>query len=271
VHRRHHRKHRAAHPAKHHRKHPRKHRRHRVAHPTHQPAASVVIVPSAPSPSGGPPGPPSAVVTVDGVNDVDGGTTAILVTPSWGPASLAGQLPPGMVEVVSDGSAVTAIRSGSAVVPASGDVALLLSGAARNAIPWLAVGDPFAVSTALTTPLGPAHVAIGGNARLVGSGVVDPACSFLSDGSRRPRVAAGVYAKGRMLVLAVSDGDTSAEPGLTLGELGALMRTLGADDALNLDGGQSSTLDERLGGQWQEVNNGPGERWVANVLAVVPR
>jgi hypothetical protein len=227
------------------------------------PAGSVVIVPA-------PNGTPSAVATLNGVNDLDGGKGAVLITPAWGEASLPDQLPADTVEVMLDGSAVTGINTGAPVVPDAGNVALLLSGQNRQKIPWLAVGDHVSVQTALNTATGPAQAAIGGNARLVGAGVVDPTCSLVNDDTRRPRVAAGTYASGHMLMLVVSDGDTSDEPGLNLGELAALMHKLGAVDALNLDGGQSSTLDEKISGQWHEVNNGPGERWVTNVLAVVP-
>ena len=255
----------------------RKKRKHRKRHarprpkpsgPIHWPPGSVVIIPGRP---GAVPVPSSAVATLNGVNDVDGGTGAILVTPAWGTATLADHLPSGMVEVTTDGTRVTSISTDTPVVPDAGTVALLVSTANRQKIPWLAVGDRVSLAVALTTPAGPAQTAIGGNARLVSSGLASSACSLVNDDSRRPRVAAGVYANGHMLLLVVSDGDTSDEPGLTLGELTTLMRNLGARDALNLDGGQSSTLDEKLSGRWQEVNNGPGDRWVTNVLAVVPR
>ena len=267
---------RSRHP-KHVRKHPRhrKHRTHRkrpkhpvaprpVAGVPHWPAGSVVIVP-------GTGGSLSAVATLNGVNNVDGGTGAVLVTPSWGSATLADQLPSDAVEVVTDGAHITAIRTDAPVVPDPGSTALLLSAQNRQKVPWLAVGDAMTMQVALNTPIGPAQVAIGGNARLVTRAVIDPSCTLIPDDTRRPRVAAGTYANGHMLVLLVSDGDTSDEPGLTFGELAVLMHKIGADDALNLDGGRSSTLDEKISGQWQEVNNGPGDRWVANVLAVVPR
>lgn len=56
-----------------------------------------------------------------------------------------------------------------------------------------------------------------------------------------PRTAAGVTADGA-LVLMVVDGRQDASRGVDLDELAVLLRDVGAVDALNLDGGGSSTL-----------------------------
>lgn len=57
---------------------------------------------------------------------------------------------------------------------------------------------------------------------------------------RYPRAALGL-ANGAVLAVA-SDGRSDADAGLTLGELAALMKRLGARDAINLDGGGSTSL-----------------------------
>jgi uncharacterized protein YigE (DUF2233 family) len=56
-----------------------------------------------------------------------------------------------------------------------------------------------------------------------------------------PRTAAGVTSDGR-LVLMVVDGRQERSRGVNLAELADLMRSAGAVDAMNLDGGGSSTL-----------------------------
>jgi exopolysaccharide biosynthesis protein len=56
-----------------------------------------------------------------------------------------------------------------------------------------------------------------------------------------PRTAAGVTADGALIVLVV-DGRQPDSRGVTLHELSVLMHDLGAVDAINLDGGGSSTL-----------------------------
>lgn len=58
-----------------------------------------------------------------------------------------------------------------------------------------------------------------------------------------PRTAVGVRASGTELVVVVADGrQPGYSEGLTLPELAALLLELGATDAVNLDGGGSSTL-----------------------------
>ena len=98
-----------------------------------------------------------------------------------------------------------------------------------------------------------------------------------------PRTAVGVADGGRTLILLVADGrQPGHSAGLTLPELAGLMKQLGATDALNLDGGGSSTLvlrDPDQPGQAQVINHpsdralgdsGPAgrERAVADVLGV---
>ncbi len=56
-----------------------------------------------------------------------------------------------------------------------------------------------------------------------------------------PRTAAGITADGALILLVV-DGRQPESRGVTLDELSILMRDLGAVDAINLDGGGSSTL-----------------------------
>jgi exopolysaccharide biosynthesis protein len=56
-----------------------------------------------------------------------------------------------------------------------------------------------------------------------------------------PRTAAGVTADGALILLVV-DGRQPESKGVTLDELSILMHDLGAVDAINLDGGGSSTL-----------------------------
>ncbi len=79
-----------------------------------------------------------------------------------------------------------------------------------------------------------------------------------------PRTAAGVAANGDLLLLVV-DGRQEASRGVNLQELARLMRDAGAVDALNLDGGGSSTLVVR-GALVNRPTGGTFEREVMNAL-----
>jgi hypothetical protein len=97
----------------------------------------------------------------------------------------------------------------------------------------------------------------------------------LDDTALAPRTSAGVSADGKRLYLLTVDGRSEASQGLTLLELADLMRRLGADDAVNLDGGGSSTLVARDAGDRRvTVENVPSdgaERPVPNAVGVFVR
>jgi hypothetical protein len=90
---------------------------------------------------------------------------------------------------------------------------------------------------------------------------------------RYPRAALG--RRGRTLLAVACDGRADDEAGLTLVELAEALLALGADDALNLDGGGSTSLV--CGGRLRNVPREEhgvvlaGGRSVATALAFVPR
>ena len=87
-------------------------------------------------------------------------------------------------------------------------------------------------------------------------------------GGRAPRTAIGRTKQGNVLLVVV-DGRQQKSIGMTLTEIAILMQELGAEDAMNLDGGGSS---EMVVGN--EVMNRPSdgrERSVGAVLAVFPK
>ncbi|MFB9838420.1 phosphodiester glycosidase family protein, partial [Actinoallomurus acaciae] len=89
------------------------------------------------------------------------------------------------------------------------------------------------------------------------------------------RTAAGLSANGRRLYLLVVDGRSPVSHGATLADLALLLRRAGARDALNLDGGGSSTFVLRTAGEpVVSVRNAPSggtERAVANGVGVFVR
>jgi hypothetical protein len=115
------------------------------------------------------------------------------------------------------------------------------------------------------------HGVVSGHPVLVSAGKVtaaatNPKSSFCQ--TRHPRTMVGLDQSGTKLILAVVDGrQPSLSVGMKCSEQAALMLELGAWDALNFDGGGSSTM--YVAGQG--VVNAPSdgnERTVANHLAV---
>lgn len=94
--------------------------------------------------------------------------------------------------------------------------------------------------------------------------------------NRHNRTAVGIREDGTVLLF-VADGRAKEAEGLSLTELQQLLRWLGCRDALNLDGGGSSTLYLNIG-NYQGVANCPsdngrfdhaGERSVSNAVLIM--
>ncbi|MEV4413167.1 phosphodiester glycosidase family protein [Catellatospora sp. NPDC049609] len=137
---------------------------------------------------------------------------------------------------------------------ANGTVVVLGVNAGADALAGLAVGNAVTVGYAPRGGTG-AQVAIGGNLVLVKDGVATTVAH-----PKNPRTAVGFSADGLTMWLVVVDGRTTASVGMTYVELAAYMKSLGADDAINLDGGGSSTLVARMPGATSvSVRNAPSD------------
>ena len=120
--------------------------------------------------------------------------------------------------------------------------------------------------------------AVGGRLVLVRDSVVLPDVDTVGGPgfatTRHPRTAAGIARNGLRLMLVTVDGRQKPfSDGMTLRELADLMRALGARDAINLDGGGSTTmvLADQQGALYvaNKPSDAAGERPVGNSLAVV--
>jgi hypothetical protein len=120
--------------------------------------------------------------------------------------------------------------------------------------------------THITAAAGWMKNVVSGHPGIVKNGEVDAPASELCT-ARHPRTAAGVSEDGRTLYLAVVDGRTSISVGMTCGELGNLMKGLGAWSAINLDGGGSTTMWVKGEGVVNSPSDGV-QRVVANHLGV---
>lgn len=171
-------------------------------------------------------------------------------------------------------------------IPMGGGVLVFRGSARADGLALAPLMDslgPVSVATRLMPP-GPAPSfgvieAVGGRPRLVRDSALvaglDSAGGTGFATSRHPRTAVGIAARGRRLLLVTVDGRQQPySDGMTLRELATLMLALGARDALNLDGGGSTTMVYKPAGtQTLALANRPsdagGERAVGNALAIV--
>ena len=204
------------------------------------------------------------------------GESVNLYSRRWGPSTLTDA---GAVEVVLGlattdllPSGVTAIRtvtvrSGGNGAIGPGQVVLAGRGAGAQALTAIAQkasvgGASLVVQTAATQSIGAApHLLSRGRLAFA----PDEAGTFMQ--GNHPRTMTGVTATGETLLVTV-DGRQSGGTGMALGEAAGFMAGLGAIEAVNFDGGGSTTFVAR-GAVRNQPSEG-GERRVASALALVP-
>jgi exopolysaccharide biosynthesis protein len=210
----------------------------------------------------------------------------VAFTPEFGPTTPAG---PGLEVVLDAQGTVTSINhTRGTTVPAGGQT-LQAIGSDVDKLALLAVpGKKLKVDTGLLTEGGktltttPTTDVVNGGPTLVQNGQLDVTAK--RDGmvrtndsnsffygwvhKRNPRTFAGVDAQGRTL-LVTADGRQTTSLGLSLNEEARVAKSLGMVNAMNLDGGGSTTMVQ--GGQ---VMNSPsdatGERLVGDALLLLP-
>ena len=172
------------------------------------------------------------------------------------------------------GDIVTA--SGSPI-PANG-ATLAGYGDRAKEVSAMTAGDTIKIllSTLPRSPFGaPLSLVIGGWPRILRDGVDVAVDAATVEGTisrnaeaRHPRTAIGFSRDSTTLFLLVVDGRSQRSVGATLVELAAIMRQLGAWQAMNFDGGGSTTMV--VDGTVVNVPSDPtGEREVGSALAVV--
>ena len=222
-------------------------------------------------------------LTLDSLNRGPMPNGAVLYSPEWGPATpqLEGQLEvvlaaggplnPGVTHVVPVGR-----RPVSGGIPGDG-VVVSANGAAADALNWLV--DAWAstqgprqleLHTALSSPV---DLSIGGHPVLLRNGERQPPDPNDPMAARRnPRTLLGWTRTGDLLLVTIDGRRSGYSDGATLDEATELLLELGADGAINLDGGGSTTFALRCG-TGACVANRPSdgrERPVPLALALVP-
>ncbi|MBA2774844.1 MAG: phosphodiester glycosidase family protein [Nocardioidaceae bacterium] len=209
----------------------------------------------------------------------------VAFTPEFGASTPSG---PGLEAVLDRHDRVVSVRSPRGVALPRGFEAVQATGSLVDDLRATAVvGKRLRISTSLQDERGhEVHTRhstsiVNGGPELVRNGQLhvtpradgfvrptDPSFYYGFSAKRNPRTFAGVDAAGR-IILVTADGRSTESLGLTIVETGAVARALGMIDALNLDGGGSTTMV--VGGQ---VVNDPsdttGERPVGDALLILP-
>jgi len=171
-------------------------------------------------------------------------------------------------------------QSGSPIPPNGAVLAAYGTGMRLKEVQAMRDGDTVAVVLTtlprLSSGTTPALV-IGGWPRILRDGVNVAADAATVEGTisrnaemRHPRTAIGMSRDSTTLFIVAIDGRTARSVGATLVELASLMRRLGAWQAMNFDGGGSTTMV--IDGAVVNVpSDSTGERAVGNALMVVKK
>lgn len=147
-----------------------------------------------------------------------------------------------------------------------GGQALVGRDAAAHVVADLEVGDEVDIEVSADPNV---DAGMAGNEQILVDGNV-PEMTSSNATTVHPRTAVGVSEDGSEMYVIVMNGRTSDSRGMDLHELGELFADIGAHNAVNLDGGGSSTMVARTAGADNAtVQNFPsdgGERNVPNAL-----
>lgn len=171
-----------------------------------------------------------------------------MYTSAWGSAARgrAVECVEQLREVVVQNGKVVATSDTAGAGPIGPDTWVLLGREdAATTLDKLNIGDTVEVRyRANTDAAAPFRFALGGKEILLRDGAIQPVDATRAE----PRTAVGFSDDGHTMWLATIDGRQRDSRGLTLRDLATLMQQVGAVDAINLDGGGSTTMLAREAG-----------------------
>lgn len=151
-----------------------------------------------------------------------------------------------------------------------GKVVLSASGTSRAIVAGLQAGDEVTADFALDGDWSQVTVAIGGQGPLVKDGI--PQLNVGPEGVH-PRTAIGTKADGSIVLFEIDGRAPGFSEGVETDELAKMLKDMGVVNAMNLDGGGSSTFVAKLPGtnKVQMLNQGSdgGERKTGNGLLLI--
>ncbi|MDQ0690925.1 phosphodiester glycosidase family protein [Arthrobacter sp. W4I7] len=207
-------------------------------------------------------------------------------TPEFGPTTPSG---PGLEVILDDHGTVTSVNNVRGTTVPAGGQTLQAIGADPDRLAGLApIGSKLKIQTDLLDASGkalkpgPTADVVNGGPTLVENGQIS--ITARRDGmvhagdsnsffygwahKRNPRTIAGIDAQGRTL-LVTADGRQTTSLGLSIKETADVARSLGMVNAINLDGGGSTTKVEN-GYVVNSPSDAAGERPVGDALLVLP-
>jgi len=165
----------------------------------------------------------------------------------WGTYSVgASEVYPDIYEMVVIDGIVAEIRCNlpSIEIPENGYVVVTRTTGSEFLLNNFKVGDPVNLQITTNPDWNQIQMAVTGSSILIKNGII-PSSFSMDDKTRNPRTAVGSTIDGKKLMLVTVDGRQNKSLGMTQRELAEFMLSLGAYNAINLDGGGSTTMVAR--------------------------
>jgi hypothetical protein len=208
----------------------------------------------------------------------------ILFDDAFGPRTPTG---PGREAVLEASGEIASVRERGGEIPAGGRVLVATGGHAgwleSAVVPGARVEVAIEVTDGAGAPLPASASVVNGGPQLVRAGTIevtdelegfdhphDPEFHHHFAEGHHPRTFAAITAAGHLLLVVADGRQPGHSVGLTFAETAELALSLGAVDAVNLDGGGSSAM--AIGGALvNRPSDSTGERAVGDVLLLAPR
>jgi len=183
-------------------------------------------------------------IELDGINRPPSEDEVIIYTPEYGNRTMTKNN--NSFEIVVSNEKVISTGRSNSVIPPDGYV-IYAGGVMCTDLERVSLNDEASLELYINPIWEKTHFAVGGGPRLLkGGSVINTAAEekFRPDVAkgRAPRTAIGITSNGKLLLVCVDGRRPKTSDGMNLKELSNLMIKLGATDAMNLDGGGSTTL-----------------------------
>ena len=195
-----------------------------------------------------------------------------LLNKHWGSKSFGNKFHEDVVEMVVIDDVVTEIRVGEEpiAIPDNGYIITVKGDRKEALLANFNIGDEVKLNIGTTPNLEDIKFAIGGGSIILKDGVVTN--TNINIKGNQPRTGIGITKDGNELLIATIDGRHTSYKGVSQEMFGAILRDLGAYNAINLDGGGSTTMAVKpVDEQVSKVVNRPsdgGQRLVPNGVGV---
>lgn len=209
-------------------------------------------------------------VELDGINRKPDEDEIIVYTPEYGNSTMTKYK--NSVEIVVAGEKVVSIARCNSIIPPDGYV-IYAGGVMSSELHAVTLNDEVYMELYANPIWEQAEFAVSGGPRLIKDSEIVNAASaekFREDVARgrAPRTAVGITKDNKMIFVCV-DGRRKNAAGMTLRELSKFMLSRGVVDAMNLDGGGSTTF--YLMGKVMNSPSDGHERPVSQALILKPR